>query len=1039
MKSITDLFIKRPVLAIVVNLIILVVGLRAVTGLPVSQYPRLESSSLVITTVYIGANAETMRGFVTTPIERAVSAIDGVDYIESASTPGVSKITVWLRLNHDSNNALAEVNARLSQVRAEIPAEAEPSTIEITRADRPFASFYLSFTSTSMSRTQLTDYLSRVVQAEFGTLPGVQRAGVDGGRQLAMRIWLDPGRMSSLSVSPEEVQSALRRNNYLAAVGRTKGGAVQVDLLADTDLRTEAEFRDLIVRQSDGAIIRLSDIATIELGSEEPMESAKMNQTDAVWVSVWPLPNANEISVSGEVRKTMEKLRPNLPGGVTMTLAFDATTYISSSIKEISKTLAETVLIVALVVFLFMGSIRTALVPLIAMPISLIGAVAMMQFMGFSLNLLTILAIVLAVGLVVDDAIVVVENVERHVRMGKPRVEAALVAARELTGPIISMTITLAAVYAPIGLQAGLTGMLFREFAFTLAAAVVVSGVVAITLSPLMSSRLVNENGREGWLTRQVSKVFDKVRAGYAVVLDWTLSLRWTVALAALAVIGLAVPLYTQSRSELAPVEDQGMVILAVDSAPDASLAYTTKYGEQLSAAMNGIKESDFVWQLNYTTSGFGGLMLKDWSERDRTAEQIQSEAFGLAAQVPGVRVYPVLPKPLPGAGTFDVELVVSSTDEAEVMLPIGFQLVGRAMESGKFMFADTDLKIDMPQARVIIDRTKIADLGLDLAKAGGELAVLLAGGYTNRFNHEGRSYKVIPQIGQSDRNGPMQLLDLRVAGRNGEMIPVSTFARIESATGPRTLNRFQQQNSMKITGGAAPGVTKAQALDALEAIAREVLPPQYKIDFSGESRQIRNEGGALAVTLGFAIILIYLVLAAQFGSFRDPFIVLLGSVPLALSGALVFTYLDFTTINIYTQVGLITLVGLVAKNGILIVEFANTLQTSGLDRTQAVREACLTRLRPILMTSAATVFGHMPLVFVTGAGAAARNSIGIVLVTGMVIGTFFTLFVVPALYTLIAQRRAAQPQNGAATHDGAASTVAARGVHAATPAMANA
>ncbi|MEI7658507.1 MAG: efflux RND transporter permease subunit [Phycisphaerae bacterium] len=1012
MKTFTDIFIRRPVLAVVVNLIILAVGWRALGGLPIRQYPRIESSSIVISTAYIGASAETIRGFITTKIEQAVSAIDGIDYIESTSTASFSRITVRLRLNHDSNDALAEISARLNQVRSELPPEAESPVIEIQRADRPFATFYLSFTSEVMNLTQLTDYLAREVQPELGVIEGVQRVGIEGPRNLAMRLWLDPARMNALNVTSEQVDAALRRNNFLSAVGRTKGEAVQVDLLANTDLRSVPEFEQLIVREVEGTIVRLKDIARVELGSEEPTGEAGLDGKPAIYLSVWPLPRANELEVAARLRDRMERLRPALPAGVSMQLAYDGTYYMDNALKEITKTLGETIAIVGLVVFLFMGSIRSVLVPLVAMPVSLVGAAVFMLLMGFSLNLLTILAIVLAVGLVVDDAIVMVENVERHIREGQPKVKAALMAARELFAPVVSMTITLAAVYAPIGFQGGLTGVLFREFAFTLAAAVVVSGIVALTLSPVMSARLVAASGHEGWLTRFVNHRFDAVRRLYGRMLDWTLDLRWVFALAAVLITAAAAPLYMMSSKELAPTEDEGGLFFVLSAPPDATLDYTKHAAADLSKIMKQFPETRFVWQVLQTNSGFGGMQAVDWKSRDRSMSELLPVAYGAISQIPGLQAFPVLPPALPGAGQFDVELVISGSGDESEMAGIAGRLVGAAFASGKFLYADTDLKIDLPQARLVIDKEKIADLGLDLASVGRELGVMLAGGYVNRFNLEGRSYKVIPQVGDVSRLTPDTLLNLKVQTRDGGLVSVSSFVTIQMETAPRSLNRFQQRNSVKVYGGVMPGVTKEEGLRTLETAAKDILPPGYALDYAGESRQLRTEGSSLAVTLGFAIGLIYLVLAAQFGSFRDPLIVLLGSVPLAISGALVFTFLGWTTINIYSQVGLITLVGLVAKNGILIVEFANHLQEQGRSKLEAVREASLTRLRPILMTSAATVFGHFPLVLVTGAGAQARNSIGIVLVTGMSISTLFTLLVVPSIYMLVAATHKAVPHH---------------------------
>lgn len=1007
MKSITDLFIKHPVLAIVVNLILVLVGFRSAQSLPIQQFPKLESTSITITTVYIGASAEAIRGFLTTPIEKAVSSIAGIDFIESQSVAGVSTITIRLKLNHNSTAALAEVNARLQEVRRTLPAESEPSMVEIQRADRMYASFYLSFTSDQFDLPALTDYLNRTIQPQLSTITGVQKVGVEGGRTPAMRIWISPQRLSELNLTPGDIYNALRRNNYLAAIGRVKNDAVQVDLLTDTDLKTVSEFNDLIVYQKAGAVIRLGDVAKVELGSEEAQMMAMYRGKEAVYVSVWPLPGTNEIDVAYRLEAAMEKLRPTLPSHIDMQLAFDATKFMQDALKEISKTLMETICIVGIVVFVFMGSIRTAIVPLIAMPVSLIGATLVMYLMGFSLNLLTLLAIVLAVGLVVDDAIVVVENVQRHILEGHTKIEAALIGARELVGPIIAMTITLAVVYAPIGFQGGLTGMLFREFAFTLAAAVVLSGIVAVTLSPIMSAKMLSASGKEGFLTRLVNHAFDRTQRIYGSILERALHLRWAIAFSTILVGASAVPFYMFSSKELAPVEDQGAVAVMLQASPDSTLKNTAKWATSLADEFQSIPEADYLWALVGSNSGFGGIITKDWHYRQehdmRSTSAMMPDAFARASKIPGLKPFPVLVPPLPGAGNYDVELILKSDQPVEKLLDMTEQIMARANQAQRFMYVDTDLKVDLPQAQVIIDREKVADLKLDLASIAQELGVLLGGGYVNRFNYFNRSYQVIPQLSDLDRESTSALMDLKIRTPDGQLIPVSSFASILPKNAPRILSRFQQQSAVHINAAVFPGITKEAGLSVLEDIARDVVGDAGTFDYAGESRQIRQEGASLTVTLGIALALIYLVLSAQFKSFRDPLIVLLGSVPLAISGALALTFLGLTTINIYSQVGLITLVGLVAKNGILIVEFANHLQEVGRTKWQAAIEASQTRLRPVLMTSVATVLGHLPLVFVTGPGAQARNSIGIVLVAGMGIGTLFTLFVVPALYVLIA------------------------------------
>jgi multidrug efflux pump len=1005
-SPITDVFIRHPVLAIVVNLIIILVGVRAAISLPIQQFPKLESTSILVRTIYIGASAETIRGFLTTPIEKAVSAIAGVDYVESSSVAGLSQITVHLKLNHDSTAALAEVNARLQQVRRELPSEAEPPVIELQRADRPYASFYLSFTSDVFDIAALTDYLTRSAQPRLSTIDDVQRVGVEAGRVPAMRIWISPQRLSELNLTPGDVQSALQRNNFLAAIGRVKNDLVQVDLLTNTDLKTVEEFQELIVSQRDNSIIRLRDVATVELGAEEATQTAMFRGKEAVYLSVWPKPGSNEIEVAHRLRRAMEELRPSLPSHIDMQLAYDATLFMENALKEISHTLLETIGIVGLVVFFFMGSIRTAIVPLVAMPVSLVGAALFVQLMGFSLNLLTLLAIVLAVGLVVDDAIVVVENVQRHILEGHNRIDAALIGARELVGPIIAMTITLATVYAPIGFQGGLTGMLFREFAFTLASAVVVSGIVAVTLSPVMSSAMLSESGHEPILTRFVNRVFGLAQRIYGRAVEWMLDLRWGIAASTLLVAVAAAPLYLMSPKELAPVEDQGAIAVVLEAAPDSTLESATRWASQLADGFGKIAETDYMWALISPSGGFGGVMTKDWHERSRSTQEIYPEVFMVAVKNPGLRSFPVLVPPLPGAGQYDVEILLKNEQSPEYMRDLMDEILKRAREAKMFIFVDTDLKLDLPQAKVIVDRERLADLQLDQAAVGKELGILLGGAYVNRFNYFDRSYQVIPQLAEAERQSTSILMDLKIRSPSGQLIPVSTFASIEPNTAPRVLQRFQQQSAVKLFGVVPPGVTKEQGLTVLEGICRDVAGDVAVVDYAGESRQIRQEGSALAATLGVALILIYLVLAAQFQSFRDPLIVLLGSVPLAISGALVLTFLNLTTINIYSQVGLITLVGLVAKNGILIVEFANSLQEQGHAKRKAVVEAAQTRLRPVLMTSVATVLGHTPLVFVTGPGAEARNSIGIILVAGMAVGTIFTLFVVPALYLMIAAKK---------------------------------
>jgi multidrug efflux pump len=1000
----TDLFVRRPVLAVVVNLVILIAGLQAVRSLSVRQYPRSDIAVIRVTTAYIGANADLVRGFITTPLERVIASADGIDYMESSSAQSISTITVHLKLNYDTNAALTQIQAKVAQVRNDLPPEAEAPVIELETADNQFAAMYLGFAARDLDQNQITDYLTRVVQPKLSAISGVQRAEIFGDRTFAMRIWLKADKMAALGISPSEVRSTLAQNNYLSTLGRTKGSMVSVNLIANTDLKTPEEFRQLVVRQSDGVVVRLGEIADVALGAENYDEDVRFNGETAVFMGVWVLPTANSLDVVGRVRDAMPDIRAQLPAGMTAGIPYDSTIYISNAIEEVLKTLGETLLIVVIVIFLFLGSTRSVLIPVVAIPISLIGAVFLMLIAGFTINLLTLLAIVLSVGLVVDDAIVMVENVQRHIHAGARPVAAAIEAARELVGPIIAMTITLAAVYAPVGIQGGLTGALFREFAFTLAGAVIVSGIVALTLSPMMGSKLLRAADTERGFAGMINRHFEVVRRTYMRQLTSTLAYRPVVLVLWAIVVALMVPFYLFSQRELAPTEDQGVVFGIIQASANSTIDQTRLFADQVHDVYRAFPETDSIFQITFPTGGFGGMVTKPWSERRKSTQELQLESAAGLAKIPGVRVIPLVPPALPGGGDFPVDLVIASTAEPAQLLEFGNQLVQKAFASGLFIFADADLKFDQPQAEVVFNRDKVRSQGVDLGRAGADLSVMLGGDYVNRFSIQGRSYKVIPQLKRTERLTPDQLASIHVTGPDNRLVPLSTFATLATSTEPRELKRFQQLNAVRIQGVIPPPVSLDQALRFLEDEAAALLPPGFTVDYAGESRQLRTEGGKFLGLFLLSAILIYLVLAAQFESFRDPFIILAGSVPLALSGALVFSFLGLTTINIYSQVGLITLVGLVAKNGILIVEFANRMQEQGMDKVHAVVEAAGTRLRPILMTTAATVMGHFPLILASGPGAGARNSIGITLVTGMVIGTAFTLLIVPSIYTLLAR-----------------------------------
>jgi len=960
----TDIFVKRPVLAVVISLLILIAGVQAISDLSVRQYPRNDNATVTINTAYIGASAELVRGFITTPIERAVAGAEGVEYVSSDSQQGLSSVAVRLELNYDPIRALSEITSKINQVRGDLPTEAEVPTINVESADSEFAAAYLSFTSDILEPNQITDFLDRIVQPRLARQTGVQEAEILGGRTFAMRIWLDPQLLGAHGITPLQVRQALGANNYLAALGRTKGQLVEVNLSANTNLSTPEEFQNLVLRSDGDAIIRVKDVGYVELGAEFTDLQVRYSGQNAIFMGIFPLPNANVLETLAAVRDELDVIRSELPSGLEANIAYDSTEYIDSSIREVAITLAETLLIVMLVIYLFLGSLRSVIVPIVAIPISLIGAVFLMQLFGFSINLLTLLAIVLSVGLVVDDAIVVVENVERHIDNGMSRMQAAIRGARELLGPVIAMTATLVAVYLPIGLQGGLTGSLFREFAFTLAGAVTISGIVAVTLSPMMSAALLREGESKRGFAGKVGKVFGKLRDRYMNALSGTLQCRPAVYMVWIFISLLCIPMFINSPKELAPTEDQGVIFGIVDGSGNATIDAAVRYAAEADKAFQSVDETAFTFQLTFPNGGFGGMVLDPWNERDRSVFEIKPEIAGKLNNIAGIGMFPVTPPALPGGGQF------------------------KAIQSGLFAFPPIiDTKLDRTQSALVLDRDRVADLGLTMQQVGTDV----------------------------ERLNPEQLSNLYVTGPDSTPIQLGALAQIEHSTVPRSLKRFQQLNAVMLSGVTITTLDKA--LSMLEEAAVEILPSGYSLDYTGESRQLRLEGNKFLPAFGLAVVLIYLTLAAQFNSFRDPFVILAGSVPLAMFGALIFTFLKMpnpelpywtngftTTLNIYSQVGLVTLIGLVAKNGILVVEFAKQMQQKGLHKLAAIEAAASTRFRPILMTTVATVAGHFPLVLVTGAGAEARNSIGLVLVGGMAIGTLFTLFVIPSIYMLIAR-----------------------------------
>lgn len=1008
----TDIFIKKPVLAIVVSLLILLAGIQSLSSLSVRQYPRSDIAVIKIQTVYIGANADVVRGFITSPIERAIASAGGIDYVESQSSMGVSTVTAHLLLNYDPLKAMTEISAKVNQVRGELPPEAEVPSIAIEAADSQFAQAYLSFSSDILEQNQITEFLTRSVQPRLIAVNGVQKAEILGGRTFAMRIWLKTEKMASYGITPAEVRSALTQNNVQAAIGQTKGTYTQVNLNANAGLTNVEDFRRIVIRQNDNGVVRLSDIADVVLGADDYSVEVNYSGKTAVFMGVFVAPNANSLEVIHSVTAEMEKIQADLPAGLAGEVSYDATKYIDAAIQDVIKTLTETLVIIIVVIFLFLGFSRSVLIPIIAIPLSLIGAVFIMKLCGFSLNLLTLLSIVLSVGLVVDDAIVMVENIERHIQEGLKPFNAAIVAARELAGPIIAMTVTLVSVYVPIGLQGGLTGTLFREFAITLAGAVTISAIVAVTLSPMMASRMLTPHSE---LKAPLSKLFDRFAVFYNRKLRQSIENRAGVYLF-WGFITLSVPiLYTFSSKELAPLEDQGVIFGIVDAQANATIDQSSFYGKQVNEVFMSVPETDFTFQITFPTGGFGGMVTKPWAERDRTTQEILPEVQQKLGEVAGIRILPITPPSLPGGGQFPIEFVIASTADSKEIYDYALKLQQVFTQSGKFFFPPMlDMKIDQPEYQLNIDREKVADLGLDMRTVTQDLGILLGGGWVNRFNKDGLSYKVIPQVKRQERLTPDDLAKLYITGPNNSMIRLDQIATLTHSTVPRSINRMQQLNAVKISGMGQG--TLGELLTYMEVEAKKILPPTYTIDYTGESRQFKREGNTFLPAFLMALTMIFLVLAAQYNSFRDPVVILAGSVPLAMFGALIFTFWKMwapipywtdpitSTLNIYSQVGLVTLVGLIARNGILVVEFANKLQEEGMAKIDAICQASVLRLRPVLMTSIATIAGHTPLIFAEGAGAAARNSIGIVLVFGMTIGTIFTLFVLPSVYILLAK-----------------------------------
>ncbi len=1003
----TDIFIHRPVLATVVSLLILLLGLRSLGLLEVRQFPVIKNTVVTVTTAYPGASSELVKGFITTPLQQAMAEANGIDFISSTSAKGLSTIEAQMRLNYDPNAAIAEIQAKVASKRGELPADALDPVIESTTGDRT-ALMYLAFYSESIPRPQISDYVLRVVQPQLQALPGVAKARLFAS-QYAMRIWLDPRRMAALGVTGEDVVNVLRDNNYQAGIGATKDKYVTINLTTTTDVSNPEHFANLVVRAQNNSLVRLRDIATTELGSENYDFTTWYKGIPSVFIGIEPAPGANPITVADQVNTLIPRVASQLPAGMQVKVPYDASEFIKSSIEEVYKTIIEAVLIVLAVIYLTLGSARAAIIPAVAVPLSMIGAAFVMYLLGYSLNMLTLLSMVLAIGLVVDDAIIVVENVHRHIELGEPRMQAALKGARELAIPIIAMTTTLLAVYAPIGFMGGLTGALFIEFAFTLTGAVLISGIIALTLSPMLSSRVLREHGSEGRFEQQVEKVFTGMANGYRAALEKTLNNIGLV----LAVGGLILLsnylMYINSKNELAPDEDQGILFFSSTGPRTATLEYLEAYGKQIQQSFETFPEYNDSFYILGRTPGqiFGGFKMKPQDQRERSQEEVKGPLFGAFGQVAGLRSFvfprPSIPTPSRGA---PLQFVVTSDRNYEELVQVSDQLLGQAMGSGMFMFLEKSIDIDRPTISVDIDRDRAGDLGISMASIGRNLSTLLGDGYINRFSMEGRSYKVIPQVVRDYRRVADMLKDYYVRSADGNLVPLSTLVTLTPSVEPTDRTQMQQLNSLTIQGITAPGVVLGDALEHLTELAQNTLPKGYGYDYLGDSRQYAKESEALTITMLMSILVIYLVLAAQFESWRDPAIILV-SVPLATAGALLFIMLNVhaLSLNIYTKVGLITLIGVVAKNGILIVEFANKLQINeGLSKHDAVIKAATIRLRPIFMTSIALIVAMVPLLIATGAGAVSRFHIGLTIAAGLGIGTFFTLFILPAVYVVMAR-----------------------------------
>jgi multidrug efflux pump len=1011
----TDIFIERPVLATVVSLLILVLGIRSVVSLPILQYPFTQNAVVTVATTYTGADPALVAGFITTPLENSISQANGIDYMTSSSTMSNSNIQANLLLNYDPLKAVADITTKVNAVINQLPKETLPPVISFAIGES-IDSMYIGFYSKVLPANSITDYLLRIVQPQLQAISGVQNAEILGPRIYAMRAWLDPMKLSGLNMTAEDVFNKLGSNDFISAVGRTKGNMFTVDLTAATGLSSVDSFKKLVLKAENGAIVRLEDVANVSLGAENYDAAVQFDGEPAVYMGIKIAPSANLLTVIDSVKKMIPSIQAQLPEGLSAKIVYDASAFVHSAIHEVMMSLGEALLIVTIVIFLFLGSIRSVTIPVIAMPLSLVGAFFIMFLLQYSINLLTLLALVLAIGLVVDDAIIIVENITRHLEEGMSPFQAAIQGARELASPIISISVVLIAVYIPIGFMGGLTGALFTEFAFTLAGAVGISAVIALTLSPVMCSLFLkshHNNGKSG-LVAFIDRQFDRLRINYHRVLNKSLNYLPVIGVFAAIILTSNYFLFISSKTELAPQEDLGIVLASLTAAPNATLQQTQLYSHEVNSVFFKFPETEHTFTVDGVNAArgavalngsIGGMVLKPWDQRSKTTNELQPEVQGILNQITGAKIAAFQLPSLPGGGSgLPIQFVIQSTGTFDELNEVTQEILKKAYASNLFLFIDPDLKLDKAQSTVTFNRDKASELGLTMQDIGNSLSAALSEGYVNYFDYAGRSYQVIPQVHQIDRLNSTQLLNYYINTASGISVPLGTIADVKTKVVPESLNHFQQLNSVTISAVAFPNVTMGEALTTLKSIANEVLPQGYMIDYAGQSRQFIQESGGLITTFFFALIIIYLTLAAQFNSFRDPLIVLI-SVPMSICGAMIFISMGIkdASLNIYTEVGLVTLIGLISKHGILIVQFANDLQNMGKNKREAIEEAAAVRLRPILMTTAAMVLGVVPLLRATGAGAVSRFDIGLVISSGISIGTLFTLFVVPAMYMMLA------------------------------------